>query len=246
MSKFVLFFLIQLIGFAQNTNLPTYENALEEYKKKEFQKSIEMIRELILQNGTKYEYHYLAAHDYWNLGNFKSAYNHFQASIKFKPEDVKAYIDLVKLHENSKNYKTALSFCESSIELFPKEYELKILQAGLLLKFSRFEYVQTILEKLKLENPNDYRPLLVEANIYFAIKDLEKAELTLKWASSISENNPYILNNLAILHEQFYLKKSTDAKQKLNLAIEEINQAAKKSTEPAILENQKRILAYPK
>ncbi len=250
MLRISIFFLISLLSFGQEQNLLTYEKALDEFKKSEFQKSIETIRELILKDGTKYEYHYLAAHDYWSLGNYKSAINHFQAAIKFKPEDPKAYIDLVKLFENSKNLKTALSFCESSIEKFPNEYELKILQAGLLLKFGRFEFVNSILEKLKTENPNDYRPILLESNIYFARKDFEKAELTLKWANSLSPENPFVNNNLAILHEQIYLsliqKKSPDAKQKLNQALEEIDIAAKNSKEPSILENQKRILTYPK
>lgn len=250
MLRFSIFFLISLFSFGQEPNLPTYEKALDEFKKSEFQKSIEIIRELILQNGTKYEYHYLAAHDYWSLGNFKSAVNHFQAAIKFKPDDAKAYIDLVKLYENSKNFKMALSFCESSIEKFPNEYELKILQAGLLLKFGRFEFVNSILEKLKTENPNDYRPILIESNVYFATKDFEKAELTLKWANSLSSENPFIQNNLAILHEQVYLsllaKKNPAAKQKLIQAVDEINLAAKNSKDPSILENQKRILAYPK
>ena len=248
MYQIFLFLIFVLSVSAQEPEKPTYEKALAEYKNSQYTKSLEIIRSLILSNENKgnYEWHYLAAHAYWGLSNFKSAKDHFSASIKFKPEDSKAYIDLIKLYENMKLYKQALTLCESSIELFPADYDLKIMQASLLVRFSKFSVAIEKVEKLKEINAKDFKPLLIESNVYFMQNDFEKAELTLKWAASLASNNPIIQNNLALVYEQISISlkqknKIEEAKLKMNLASNEINQAIKNSNSQQIIENQKRI-----
>ena len=240
---FILLFSLSI--YSQDSNL-TYEKALEHFKSKDYIKSIEIIRELILANGTKYEYHYLAAHDYWSMLNHKVAISHLQSAIKFKPEDPNAYIDLIKVLSDSKSYKAALSLCEESLEKFKENKELRILQASLLIRFTKYELALPIIENLKTSAPTDFRPISLEGQLFFQKKEYDKAEISLKWAESLNKTEPSILNNLALVHEQLailYLNKNkvNDAKKFLDQAIEEIETASKIVNTPSIQENKKRI-----
>ncbi|HMX35373.1 MAG TPA: hypothetical protein PKC66_24280, partial [Leptospiraceae bacterium] len=81
----------------------TYEKALAEYKAASYQESLQTIREILKVEKPRYELHYLAAFDYWNLKEYKSAINHFQAAIRLKPDDTKAYIDIVKVYTSAQS-----------------------------------------------------------------------------------------------------------------------------------------------
>jgi tetratricopeptide (TPR) repeat protein len=245
---FILLFSFSL--YSQDANL-TYEKALEQYKAKDYIKSIETIRELILANGTKYEYHYLAAHDYWSMLNHKVAISHLQSAIKFKPEDPNAYIDLVKVLADSKSLKAALNLCEESLEKFKENKELRILQASLLIRFAKYELALPIIENLKNSSPTDFRPISLEGQLFFQKREYDKAEMSLKWAESLNKTEPSILNNLALVHEQMAIlslnkSKTVDAKKFIDQALEEIETASKIMNTPSINDSKKRIYELSK
>lgn len=239
-----LFFILSFGIFSQDEF--TYEKALSQYKSAAYQDSLQTIREIIKADKPRYELHYLAAFNYWNLKEIKPALNHFQAAIRFKPEDTKAYIDIVKLYNSAHMYKPALELCEDAVKKFPLESELKFQQVSLLLKFNRIEMALEIIEKLKLSLADDYRPLALEANIYYMKRDFEKAEISLKWASALAPNNPNLKNNLALIYEQIainYLKTNEKEKAKINLELakEQIESAINVTQNSIFFENQKRI-----
>ncbi len=223
-----------------------YEKALAEYKAAAYQESLQTIREIFKIEKPRYELHYLAAFNYWNLKEWKSAVNHFQAAIKFKPDDTNAYIDIIKLYSSAQLYKPALELCEDAIRRFPQEPKFKFQQVALLLKYGRIDVSLEIIEKLKLTLPDDYRPLALESNIYYMKRDFEKAEISLKWASALAPNNANLKNNLALIYEQMALisLKANDkekAKINLELAKAQIDSAVNASQNSIYLENQKRI-----
>lgn len=230
--------------FAQDE--PTYERALAHYKAASYQESLQTIREIIKADKPRYELHYLAAFNYWNLKEIRPALNHFQAAIKFKPDDTKAYIDIIKLYTSAQMFKPALELCEDAVKKFPLDVELKFQQVSLLLKFGKTEMALEIIEKLKLSLVEDYRPLSLEANIYYMKRDFEKAEISLKWASALAPNNPNLKNNLALIYEQIaisYLKTNDKTKARINLELAklQIESAIDTDQNSIFLENQKRI-----
>lgn len=245
MKSFILFFFL-IFSIAQAQEELTYEKALAQYKSASYQESLQSIREIIKLDKPRYELHYLAAFNYWNLKEIKPAINHFQAAIKFKPEDPKAYIDLIKLYTSAQMYKLALELCEDVIKKFPQEPELKLQQVAILLKYGRIDISLEIIEKLKLSLPNDYRPLALESNIYYMKRDFEKAEISLKWATELAPTNPNLKNNLALIYEQMAilsLKANDKEKAKINLELakSQIDSAVNTAQNTIFLENQKRI-----
>ncbi|HMV43971.1 MAG TPA: tetratricopeptide repeat protein [Leptospiraceae bacterium] len=226
----------------------TYEKALAEYKAASYQESLQTIREILKVEKPRYELHYLAAFDYWNLKEYKSAINHFQAAIRLKPDDTKAYIDIVKVYTSAQSYKQALELCEDAIKRFPQEPKLRFQQVTLLLKYGRVDVALEIIEKLKLTLPEDYRPLALESNIYYMKRDFEKAEISLKWASALSPSNANLKNNLALIYEQMAIinlktNEKEKAKVNLDLAKSQLESAISTNSNPVFLENQKRIVS---
>ncbi len=244
MKSFLLLLFLTLSAL-QSQDM-TYERALAEYKAGAYQDSLQTIREIFKVEKPRYELHYLAAFNYWNLKEWKSAVNHFQAAIKFKPEDTNAYIDIIKLYSSAQLNKQGLELCEDAIKKFPQEPKFKFQQVALLLKYGRIDVSLEIIEKLKQTLPDDYRPLALESNIYYMKRDFEKAEISLKWASALAPNNANLKNNLALIYEQMAfqnLKVNDKAKAKINLdlAKSQIDSAVSSSQNNVFLENQKRI-----
>jgi tetratricopeptide (TPR) repeat protein len=246
MKLFLQIFLFTFSLTALHSQAMTYEKALAEYKASAYQESLQTIREILKVEKPRYELHYLAAYNYWHLKEWKSAVNHFQAAIKFKPEDTNAYIDIIKLYSSAQLNKAALELCEDAIRKFPQEPKFKFQQVALLLKYGRIDVSLEIIEKLKLTLPEDYRPLALESNIYYMKRDFEKAEISLKWASALAPNNPNLKNNLALIYEQMALislKTNDKAKAKINLELAkaQIDSAVSTIQSNVFLENQKRI-----
>ena len=243
--KLFLFLTLFISGiYAQD--LATYDKALAEYKTASYQESLQTLREVFKLEKPRYELHYLAAFNYWNLKEVKPALSHFQSAIKFKPDDTKAYIDIIKLYNSAQMYKPALELCEDAVKKFPEETELKLQQVALLLKYGKLEIALDIIEKLKQSLVDDYRPLTLEANIYYIKKDFEKAEISLKWASALASNNANIKNNLALVYEQMALlnlKANEKEKAKINLELAKAQMEAAVNTSQNFiyLEKQKRI-----
>lgn len=244
MKSFLLLLFLTLSAL-QSQDM-TYGRALAEYKAGAYQDSLQTIREIFKIEKPRYELHYLAAFNYWNLKEWKSAVNHFQAAIKFKPEDTNAYIDIIKLYSSAQLNKQGLELCEDAIKKFPQEPKFKFQQVALLLKYGRIDVSLEIIEKLKQTLPDDYRPLALESNIYYMKRDFEKAEISLKWASALAPNNANLKNNLALIYEQMAfqnLKVNDKAKAKINLELakSQIDSAVSSSQNNVFLENQKRI-----
>lgn len=243
--KLFLFLVLSLSIYAQESTV-TYEKALAEYKSAAYQESLQTLREVFKIEKPRYELHYLAAFNYWNLKEIKPALSHFQSAIKFKPDDTKAYIDIIKLYNSAQMYKPALELCEDAVKKFPAESELRLQQVALLLRYGKVEIALDIIEKLKLSLVDDYRPLTLEANIYYLKRDFEKAEISLKWASALAPTNANLKNNLALVYEQMALQNlKTNEKEKakinLDLAKSQLESAINSNQNPVFLENQKRI-----
>jgi Flp pilus assembly protein TadD len=214
---------------AQETNY--YDSALTQFKSGNFSESIKILQPNVQNNTTNYREFLLLAHSHWALGNTNQSIDNLYSALKLKPNDTEVYIEIIKAHIASSRFKGALELVETAEQKFPNSKELKLQKAFIFGKYGKINTALAIIETIKQESPNDPRPLAVEAELYFLQGDLEKAEMSLKWAISLQENSPFFHNNLALIYDRMSdneIKQGKKEKSKITL------QEAEKSVDKAI------------
>lgn len=231
-TKNIIFFTILLSIFplfTQESN--NYDSALALFKSGNYTESIKTLQTNVQNGTTNYREFLLLAHSHWALGNTNQAIDTLYSALKLKPNDTEVYIEIIKAHIASSRFKGALELVETAEQKFPNSKELKLQKAFIFGKYGKVNTALSIIETIKLESPNDPRPLAVEAELYFLQGDLEKAEMSLKWAISLQENSPYFHNNLALIYDRMSdneIKQGKKEKAKATL------QEAEKSVDKAI------------
>jgi tetratricopeptide (TPR) repeat protein len=214
----VLSTLVPNLLFAQE--LPTYASALSLFKAGSYEESSKMIQSSILSNTATHKEYVLLSHCNWAKGNINASIDNLFSALKLKPNDTEIYIEIIKAHIAASRFKGALELMETADTKFPNSKELKLQKAFLIGKYGKINTGLGIIETLKQEAPNDPRPLALEANLYFLQGDLEKAEMSLKWAISLENSSPFFHNNLALIYERMSdmdLKAGKKEKAKENL-----------------------------
>jgi Flp pilus assembly protein TadD len=214
---------------AQETNY--YDSALTQFKSGNFSESIKILQPNVHNGTTNYREFLLLAHSHWALGNTNQSIDNLYSALKLKPNDTEVYIEIIKAHIASSRFKGALELVETAEQKFPNSKELKLQKAFIFGKYGKINTALAIIETIKQESPNDPRPLAVEAELYFLQGDLEKAEMSLKWAISLQENSPFFHNNLALIYDRMSdneIKQGKKEKAKATL------QEAEKSVDKAI------------
>ncbi|XDD50044.1 tetratricopeptide repeat protein [Leptospira sp. WS92.C1] len=226
-----------------------YSLALKEFENKNYEKSLEIIRVLHEKGGRSYESHYLAGHCHFALGRTKSAGSHWSEALSIKPGDAAVSLDFSKYLLNNGREDDGLEIIARAYELNPRNKDVRLLFGTALLYNGKAKDALSITEKLKAEDSNDYRPLVLEGQIYYYLGSIEKAEVSLKWANSLVPNNANILNNLALVYEKASNQenkkgKLSNAKNYLNSAKEQIESALRLDPEnPHFKDNLRRIEA---
>ncbi|PJZ58513.1 hypothetical protein CH367_00175 [Leptospira barantonii] len=249
-----LFFILCLIVpmfssqvFAQTGE--EYSLALKEYENRNYEKSLEIIRALHDKGGRSYESHYLAGHCHFALGRTKSAGTHWSEALSIKPGDAAVSLDYARYLLNNGREDDGLQVIARAYELNPRNKDIRLLFGTALLYNGKARDALSITEKLKAEDSNDYRPLVLEGQIYYYLGSIEKAEVSLKWANSLVPNNANVLNNLALVYEKASNQenkkgKLNSAKNYLNSAKEQIESALKLEPENShFKDNLRRIEA---
>ncbi|EJO69171.1 tetratricopeptide repeat protein [Leptospira kirschneri str. 200803703] len=226
-----------------------YSIALKEFEAKNYEKSLEIIRVLHEQGKRSYETHYLAGHCHFALGRTKSAGSHWSEALSIKPGDPAVSLDYSRFLLNNGREDDGLLVIARAYELNPRNKDIRLLFGTALLYNGKARDALNITEKLKAEDSNDYRPLVLEGQIYYYLGNIEKAEVSLKWANSLVPNNANVLNNLALVYEKASNQENKkgkygNAKNFLNSAKEQIESALKLEPENShFKDNLRRIEA---
>lgn len=226
------------------------ETAIHYYKSQNYEEVIQIIRKLHEEGKNSFESHALCAHAYNKLGNFESAFSHFQQALKFKPDDPNILADRIRLCINFGKIKQAIDYANAALEKHPQNKEIRFLHSYTLFLRGKPKTALARVEKLKSELPDDPEILNLEGKIYYSLGNYEKADLSLKWASALQKDSPSILNNLALVHEKMYLSLQKDNLQdKASFHLKEAKENIQKAVSldaknPTIAKNAQRILAY--
>ncbi len=240
--------------FAQDTT-PTagssYFQAVEEYKLRNYQKSIELLKGLLSEGKATYESYALLAYNYDKLNDFENAYASISEARKRKPGDENLVSDMLGILSHFKKWKAVIEICEKFVPIYTSNAEIRYFYALALANRGADKVALSQIEKAKANHPNDVRFLELEGKIYYSMKSYEKADVSLRWASSISEKSASVWNNLALVQEAMYyqnvkLGKKKDAVtylEEAKLCIQRAENLAPDLT--SVKENRRRISAIP-
>lgn len=234
----------------------TYRQALDSFYLQDYETSLNYIRHVIRADMTNYNLRYLAAHNHWKLGNLDSAEAHFQAAISSTPNEPGAYIDFTLLLIHRRKYVSARRVAANGAEAIEKSGAkvpskmYNVLARACLLSgdgADALEYAEMAKGALDQNDTgikDKMEAMVIEARVHLAMENFEKAELSLLWALSLKENNPYAQNLLGVVYLKWAEKSEAEKGEELRQNAREIFQAALVSSEtleefkPVILINQ--------
>ena len=228
------------------------EKAVISYRKKDYQKSLEFIRHVISSDFNNSKLRYLAAHNYWRIKNYESAEAHFRVFLKIQPNETAGYIDLALMLHEGHFYKKAIKIITDRIkELKQSKENISIKLFNILARSSlhqkRFTETRDYLFEAKKRFLNEAQnvnhkleTLLIEAKMYFFIKNFEKAEISALWGSEIAPEDAYSLNLLGIVYLTWAENISDKVKKNL------LHKNAKESFEKALYHINESSILYDK
>lgn len=245
-SLFLLLFAIASFSSEFSAQEASYPSALSLFKAGSYGEASKIIQTSIQSGVATHNEYVLLSHCNWALGNVNASIDNLFSALKLKPNDTEIYIEIIKAHLAANRFKGALELLETAEAKFPNSKELKLQKAFIIGKYGKINTGLAIIETLKQEAPNDPRPLAVESNLYFLQGDLEKAEMSLKWAISLQESSPFFHNNLALIYERMSdietkAGKKEKAKENLMEAEKSIIKAISIKEYPQMILTQKRI-----
>lgn len=229
----------------------SYFQAVEEYKLKNYPKSIALLKSLLSEGKATYESYALLAYNYDKLNDFENAYSSIQEARKRKPDDENLASDMLGILAHFKKWKAVIELCEKFVPLYASNAEIRYFYALALAGRGADKVALSQIEKAKANHPNDVRFLELEGKIYYSMKSYEKADVSLRWASSINDKSASVWNNLALVQEAMYyqnvkLGKKKDAVTYLEEAKLCIQRAENLAPDKAsVKENGRRISAIP-
>lgn len=226
-----------------------YFQAVDEYKVKNYNKSIELVKSLLADGKSSYEFYALLAFNYDKLNDFENSYKNMLESRKRKPDDEDLLQASLAILTRHKKWKPAIELAEKTIPLYPQNPEVRYFYALALSEKGASKTALSQIEKAKAGSPNDFRMLELEGKIYYNLKNYDKADVSLRWASSLNQNSAEIWNNLALVQESLYKSnKKLGKKSQANTYLAEAKDCIRKASDlngesNTIKENSKRIVA---
>ncbi|MDF3818876.1 CDC27 family protein [Leptospira sp. 96542] len=227
----------------------SYFQAVDEYKVGNYTKSIELIKSLLGDGKSSYEFYALLAFNYDKLNDFDNSYKNMLEARKLKVNDEDLLESSLGILAKYKKWKPSIELAEKAIPLFPTNPEIRYYYALALSERGASKTALSQIEKAKAGSPNDFRMLLLEGKIYYNLKNYDKADVSLRWASSIKDKSYEVWNNLALVQESmFYQHKKLGKKSSANSYLSEAKVFIQKASSlddsnSTVKENSKRILS---
>lgn len=235
--------------FSQDQVGSSYFQAVDEFKVKNYEKSIEILKGMLGDGKSSFEFYALLAYNYDRLGDFDNAYKNILEARKRKPDDEDLLEGSLAILCRHLKWKPAIELAEKVIPLFPQNSDIRFYYALALTGKGATKTALSQIEKAKAQSPNEAKFLELEGKIYYQLRNFEKADVSLRWASSLKPNSAEIWNNLALVQEgQYRSFQKLGKKSSANEALAEAKSLVEKASSLAdtnenIKSNAKRILA---
>ncbi|HMV78346.1 MAG TPA: tetratricopeptide repeat protein [Leptospiraceae bacterium] len=212
---------------------PAAEKAKELYAAKDYEKAYSMMEKASPEEKKTAAYWIFLAKINFRLEDTDEGIDNLYSALKIKSDEPEVYLELVKALASTEKNKGAFELCEKALKKFPTSKDLRIQKALLYPKFAKSWEGIKLIESMKEEFPNDSSILNAEAYIYTILGDLEKAEMSLRWAVSADKSNMVLKRNLGLILEKLGDRKLKEkdkarAKEYYTESVKELNAPASK------------------
>ncbi len=243
---FSFFLILPLVSQEQGSG-GTYFQAVDEYKIGNYNRSTEILKKMNEEGKGTFETYALLSYGFDKMNDFENASLNFAEARRRNPTNEKISVDSLALYIKYKKWKPGMELAEKFVSNFPTNGDIRYYYAITLHQRGAGKVALGQIEKAKAQNPNDARYLELEGKIYQSLKSFDKAEISLRWASTLSQNSSSIWNNLALVQEaQYRIVSKIGKKSEANSYLDDSKKSIEKAEEldpnsEIIKENAKRI-----
>ncbi len=194
------------LAFGSKQLMASYEEALELYKEKKYTESIKIIAqglnpaEDMNPEAPNYKLRYLAAHNYWQIGNIQSVVAHFRRCMNIKKDTVDPYIDLAFFYFDKKYYRDSEVTASRGLKI--KESSLLYYILGkIALVRKNYWQAKALFEKANSMDPELYISYNALGTVLVYLNKYSEANTAFLVARALKIDSYEILNNLGLSYE---------------------------------------------
>ena len=186
----------------ENTKMDNnLDNAIECYKKGEFQQAIDIFSNILEHEEDNAEIYNNMGLCYAKLGNFEQAEKSFTKSIKLNPLIPQTYINLSDLYYKSGDLSGAIGVLERGSYEIEDNYVIAHLLARVYIEDSRYDMAITELEKILDAQPENYDAYYDMGRVMFEMGNYEDAISNFENVIEYKEDNEFLYYYLAQAYE---------------------------------------------
>lgn len=220
MKKFMLVFAILIAATAAHAS---YQNALKLFSKGDYEESLKLIAdELVIENdlapdSPNYNLRFLAAHNHWKLGNYKSAAAHFTRCIAIRSQNADPFIDLALLQLDNKRYNEAEQTARRGLSV-KKSALLYYVLGKIYLERKSYWNAKAFLERANAIDPELYISYNALGIALMNLKRYSQANTAFSVALAIKPDSAILLNNMGMSLEK--MGEPDKARQYFQMALD--------------------------
>ncbi len=197
-----------------------YAVALSKFELHEYQRSVDVLKDLARQGDLTPESANLLAVSYSKLGLLKEAYPILVREIQAQPKDLSAYLNLVTVCAEGGDIAQAAEISTKASEVFPQSAEVFVVRGAANLLLGRVEESRSDFTKAADLSPKLAEPRFFIALTDYKLGDFAKALGLLQSAAASGIKDPdlyYLMAECLLKQDRTHISEAMDS---LNRAIE--------------------------
>lgn len=189
--------LIFVITITVGAQVPEgYTEALETYKKRDYNASLAKVREVFEANSGSTEIRLMAAANHFRLGNFDDSLAHLRLCIKANPARIECYALLSGVFRVSNRFEEAIRFSRDGVTKFPNNVVLRYEYAISLYKAGKYAEAKAQVGRILSLQPTSFEGVYLDGLIALRQNSYEAATFRFRQASQIGTSNKAMLSDL--------------------------------------------------
>lgn len=194
---------------------PRYEEALGLFQNRKYNESLEVIRSVFDDHKDSLEFRMLAAANYVELGNYKSAQDHMYYALKDHPDSLDALVFLaVSFRKEGRPFK-AIDTLRGALQKYPNDLRIRYEIAASYYDLKKYSNARAHVSKMLAVDSNHFPALYLDGLCYMQEGSFENAEFRFRNAVRVKYENMNARANL-YTNLAFTLERLADTAKREN------------------------------
>ena len=145
------------------------EQALEAFKKKDFEKALDLFSSVVETGEESAEIYIIIGLCYLHTGNTEKAEENILKAIKLNPKLAQIYVNLAEHYYKKKDYETGIQLLSQGVYELPQEMVLAHFLARIYMEAARLDLAIDELEKILEHQPENYDAYYDMGKVHFEL-----------------------------------------------------------------------------